>query len=283
MSKWRGIKGEDVYNITTSDQKLVTKNLKIMKTQNTTPKVTLVGAGPGDLELITLKGLNAIKKAEVILYDALVNEELLEYAPIAEKIFVGKRKGFKAYSQQEINLLLVKYAFSHKNVVRLKGGDSYVFGRGFEELQYVESFGIKTEVVPGISSSISVPALAGIPVTHRGTATSFTVISASLSSGELNPDIKHAAHTNGTVVILMGLSKLEEIVSIYKRAGKFNTGVAIISNGSLENEQIIRGNISSILYNYEENPVPAPAIIVVGEVVNLKSVKEHILVDEYLL
>ncbi|MFN5442980.1 MAG: uroporphyrinogen-III C-methyltransferase [Crocinitomicaceae bacterium] len=254
-----------------------------MKTQNTTPKVTLVGAGPGDLELITLKGLNAIKKAEVILYDALVNEELLEYAPIAEKIFVGKRKGFKAYSQQEINLLLVKYAFSHKNVVRLKGGDSYVFGRGFEELQYVESFGIKTEVVPGISSSISVPALAGIPVTHRGTATSFTVISASLSSGELNPDIKHAAHTNGTVVILMGLSKLEEIVSIYKRAGKFNTGVAIISNGSLENEQIIRGNISSILYNYEENPVPAPAIIVVGEVVNLKSVKEHILVDEYLL
>ena len=261
----------------------MTKNLKIMKTQNTTPKVTLVGAGPGDLELITLKGLNAIKKAEVILYDALVNEELLEYAPIAEKIFVGKRKGFKAYSQQEINLLLVKYAFSHKNVVRLKGGDSYVFGRGFEELQYVESFGIETEVVPGISSSISVPALAGIPVTHRGTATSFTVISASLSSGELNPDIKHAAHTNGTVVILMGLSKLEEIVSIYKRAGKFNTGVAIISNGSLENEQIIRGNISSILYNYEENPVPAPAIIVVGEVVNLKSVEEHVLVDEYLL
>jgi uroporphyrin-III C-methyltransferase len=244
--------------------------------ENTTPKVTLVGAGPGDLELITVKGLNAIKKADVILYDALVNEELLDYAPIAEKVFVGKRKGFKAYSQDEINLLLVKYAFSHKNVVRLKGGDSYVFGRGYEELQYVESFGIETEIVPGISSSISVPALAGIPVTHRGTATSFTVISASLSSGELNPDIKYASLTNGTVVILMGLTKLEEIVSIYKRAGKFETGIAIISNGSLPNEQILRGNVSNILYKFEENPVPSPAIIVVGEVVNLSEVKENV-------
>ena len=243
---------------------------------NNTPKVTLVGAGPGDLELITVKGLNAIKKADVILYDALVNEELLEYAPVAEKIFVGKRKGFKVYSQQEINLLLVKYAFSHKNVVRLKGGDSYVFGRGFEELQYVESFGVQTEVIPGISSSIAVPALAGIPVTHRGTSTSFTVISASLSSGELNPDIKFAAQTNGTVVILMGLTKLEEIVSIYKRAGKFETGIAIISNGSLQNEEIIRGSVSNILFKYEENPVPAPAIIVVGEVVNLSVLKEKV-------
>ncbi|NDF61314.1 MAG: uroporphyrinogen-III C-methyltransferase, partial [Crocinitomicaceae bacterium] len=126
-----------------------------MKTKHTTPKVTLVGAGPGDLELITVKGLNAIKKADVILYDALVNEELLDYAPIAKKVFVGKRKGFKAYSQQEINLLLVKNAFSHKNVVRLKGGDSFVFGRGYEELEYIESFGIETSVIPGISSSIA--------------------------------------------------------------------------------------------------------------------------------
>jgi uroporphyrin-III C-methyltransferase len=172
--------------------------------------------------------------------------------------------------------LLVKYAFSHKNVVRLKGGDSYVFGRGFEELQYVESFGVQTEVIPGISSSIAVPALAGIPVTHRGTSTSFTVISASLSSGELNPDIKFAAQTNGTVVILMGLTKLEEIVSIYKRAGKFETGIAIISNGSLQNEEIVKGSVSNILFKYEENPVPAPAIIVVGEVVNLSVLKEKV-------
>ena len=247
-----------------------------MKTQNITPKVTLVGAGPGDLELITVKGLNAIKKAEVILYDALVNEELLDYAPIATKIFVGKRKGFKAYSQKEINLLLVKYAFSHGNVVRLKGGDSFVFGRGYEEIEFVESFGIETSVVPGISSSIAVPALAGIPVTHRGTSTSFTVISASLSSGELNPDVKYAAQSNGTAVILMGLTKLDEIVSLYKRAGKFETGIAIISNGSLPNEQIIRGTISNIQYKFEETPVPSPAIIVVGEVVSLQLIKNQV-------
>lgn len=245
-----------------------------MKNTNTTPKITLVGAGPGDLELITVKGLNAIKKAEVILYDALVNEELLEYAPVAIKIFVGKRKGFKAYSQKEINLLLVKNAFTYGNVVRLKGGDSFVFGRGYEELEYVESFGIQTKIIPGISSSISVPALAGIPVTHRGTSTSFTVISASLSSGELNPDIIPTAQTNGTSVILMGLSKLEEIISIYKRVGKHEVGVAIISNGSLPNEKILQGTVSNILFKYEENPVPAPAIIVIGDVVNLKEKKE---------
>jgi uroporphyrin-III C-methyltransferase len=248
-----------------------------MKNLNTTPKVTLVGAGPGDLELITLKGLNAIKQAEVILYDALVNEELLDFAPIATKIFVGKRKGFKAYSQDEINLLLVKYAFSHGNVVRLKGGDSFVFGRGYEELEFVEKYGIETTVVPGISSSIAVPALAGIPVTHRGLSTSFTVISASLSSGELNPDIQHTAQTNGTSVILMGLTKLEEIISIYKRAGKYDVGVAIISNGSLPNEKILRGSVSNILYKFEENPVPAPAIIVIGEVVDLQNKKDLVL------
>jgi uroporphyrin-III C-methyltransferase len=254
-----------------------------MKNLNTTPKVTLVGAGPGDLELITLKGLNAIKHAEVILYDALVNEELLDFAPIATKIFVGKRKGFKAYSQDEINLLLVKYAFSHGNVVRLKGGDSFVFGRGYEELEFVEKFGIETTVVPGISSSIAVPALAGIPVTHRGTSTSFTVISASLSNGELNPDVKYAAQSNGTAVILMGLTKLDEIVSLYKRAGKFETGIAIISNGSLPNEEIIRGTISNIQFKFEENPVPSPAIIVVGEVVNLQPITENVVANHELV
>jgi uroporphyrin-III C-methyltransferase len=254
-----------------------------MKTQHTTPKITLVGAGPGDLELITVKGLNAIKKAEVILYDALVNEELLDYAPIAKKIFVGKRKGYKAYSQQEINLLLVKYAFSHGNVVRLKGGDSFVFGRGFEEIQYAESFGIETSVVPGISSSIAVPALSGIPVTHRGTSTSFTVISASLSNGELNPDVNFAAQSNGTTVILMGLSKLEEILSIYKRAGKYDTGVAIISNGSLPNQQILRGSVATIRYQFEENPIPSPAIIVVGEVVNLESINTFNFIEKAIL
>lgn len=231
------------------------------------PHITLIGAGPGDLELITVKGLNALKKADVILYDALVNEELLDYAPIAKKIFVGKRKGLKAYSQEEINKLLVLNAMEYGHAVRLKGGDSYVFGRGFEEKLAAEKYGITVDVIPGISSSISVPALAGVPVTHRGIGNSFQVISATLENGKINPDLLHAAQGNGTVVILMGLGKLSEIVSIYQRIGKSTLPVAIISNGSLDNQETISGNIETIAKLHTETPLPAPAVIVVGEVV----------------
>jgi uroporphyrin-III C-methyltransferase len=141
------------------------------------PKITLVGAGPGDTELITLKGLNALKTADVVLYDALVNQDLLAYAPKESiKIYVGKRNHQHAYTQEQINTLIVDMAYTHGHVVRLKGGDSFVFGRGQEELNYANAFNIETSVVPGISSSISVPALAGIPVTHRGVSESFWVI-----------------------------------------------------------------------------------------------------------
>jgi uroporphyrin-III C-methyltransferase len=233
------------------------------------PKITLVGAGPGDLELISVKGLNAVKKANVILYDALVNEELLEYAPIAKKIFVGKRKGFKAYSQEEINQLLVDSALKFGNAVRLKGGDSFVFGRGSEELFEAKKHEIPTEVIPGISSSISVPALAGIPVTHRGLSNNFHVFSATLENGKLNPELEKASDLNGTVVILMGLSKLSEIVEIYSRNGKTNSKIAIISNGSLPTQKTLSGKIETILDVFEQNPLPAPAVIVIGEVVGL--------------
>ncbi len=240
------------------------------------PKITLVGAGPGDLELISVKGLNAVKKANVILYDALVNEELLEYAPIAEKIFVGKRKGFKAYSQEEINQLLVDSALKFGNAVRLKGGDSFVFGRGSEELIEVEKHEIPTEVIPGISSSISVPALAGIPVTHRGLSNNFHVFSATLENGKLNPELEKASTLNGTVVILMGLSKLSEIVEIYSRNGKTDSQIAIISKGSLPTQKTVSGKIETIREVFEQNPVPAPAVIVIGEVVGFVSVENAI-------
>lgn len=233
------------------------------------PKITLVGAGPGDIELITVKGLKAIKTADVILYDALVNEELLDYAPIAKKIFVGKRKGYKAYSQSEINQLLVDAASTYGHAVRLKGGDSFVFGRGSEELIHAERFQIPTTVIPGISSSISVPALAGIPVTHRGLSTSFHVISATLANGEINPELKQLTNIDGTKVILMGLGKLNEITKLFKAAGKENTEIAIISNGSLPNQQTLTGTIENISDKFSKNPVPAPAVIVIGEVVGL--------------
>lgn len=234
------------------------------------PRITLVGAGPGDPELITVKGLNAIASADVILYDALVNPELLKYAPIDSlKIYVGKRNSNHAYTQEQINLLLVDFAFSHGHVVRLKGGDPFVFGRGYEELSYAESFNIPTTIIPGLSSSIAVPELQGIPVTNRGTSESFWVITGTTSKGQLSQDIKLAAQSTATVVILMGLSKLKEITEVFKSAGKQDAAVAIIQNGSLPTEKIAMGTIDTIVDILQNEKISAPAVIVIGDVVKL--------------
>ena len=259
------------------------KNRNKMRLTDIKPKITLVGAGPGDIELITLKGINAIKSADVILYDALVNEELFDFAPNAIKIFVGKRKGFKAFSQEEINQLIVDKAFLYGHVVRLKGGDSFVFGRGYEEILHAEAFNIPTSVVPGISSSISVPALAGIPVTHRGVSNSFFVLTGTLSDGSINPEIEIAAQSSATVVILMGLSKLQEITEIYKKQGKTDEAVAVISNGSLPSQRVVIGKVRNIVSRVVEEGISAPAIIVIGEVVNLQNHYEVVLEEIFKL
>lgn len=242
-----------------------------MKTIIKEPKVTLVGAGPGDTELLTIKGLKAIQQADVILYDALVSEELLDEAPNAVKLFVGKRRGFKAFSQEQINSAIVEHALKYGHVVRLKGGDSFVFGRGYEEIQFIQLFGIPVEIIPGISSSISVPAIAGIPVTHRGLANSFTVVTGTLSDGSLNPEIEHLTHVKGTVVILMGLNKLEEIARLYSNNGKANHSIGVISNGTLKTQKIITGTAKTIYKKAVAENISAPAIIIVGEVVKLAS------------
>ena len=158
------------------NSKIFKKNTLTEATKYNKPKLTLVGAGPGDPDLITVKGMKAIASADVILYDALVDKDLLNYAKTdAIKIFVGKRGGKRSIKQEQINLLIVKYAYQYGSVVRLKGGDPFVFGRGHEELEYAENFGILTEIIPGITSAISVPALQGIPVTRRGiSAVSYT-------------------------------------------------------------------------------------------------------------
>jgi uroporphyrin-III C-methyltransferase len=232
------------------------------------PKLTLIGAGPGDLELITVKGLSALKTADVVLYDALVNEEFLKFAPKdAKKIFVGKRKYLHNFTQEQINNLIIDMAFTHGHVVRLKGGDSFVFGRGQEEVNHAHAFNIETEVIPGISSSIGVPAITGIPVTHRGASESFWVITGTTKENELSIDITAAAKTNATVVILMGLSKLKEIVDVFQKESKGNTAVAIIQNGSLPNQAVALGTIDSILKISEKENIQAPAVIVIGEVV----------------
>ncbi len=233
-------------------------------------KITLVGAGPGDPELLTIKGLRAIQSADVILYDALVNRELLKEAPShALKIYVGKRADNHRYSQDEINLMLVQYAFSNGHVVRLKGGDSFVFGRGHEEITYADAFGIETVIVPGISSCISVPELQRVPVTRRGVNESFWVLTATTKNGCLSKDLRIAAQSNATAVILMGIRKIAQIAEIFARQGKGNTPVLVVQNGSLPSERKLLGTVNDIAKKVVNEGIGAPGIIIIGEVVAL--------------
>ena len=234
---------------------------------NPKAKLTLVGAGPGDPALITVKGINALKSADVILYDALVNPILLEHAPEAKKIFVGKRKGFHRYSQDEINNLIVEQAYLHGHVIRLKGGDPFVFGRGSEEIDHAENFGLHTDIIPGISSSIAVPSSIGIPLTKRGVSESFWVITGCNSDRQLSLDVALAAQSSATVVILMGMHKLSQITAVFQKLNKGDTPVAVIQNGTLKNERSGIGNINSIESIVQENNLSSPAIIIIGDVV----------------
>ncbi|MFN3138814.1 MAG: uroporphyrinogen-III C-methyltransferase [Allomuricauda sp.] len=231
-------------------------------------KLTVVGAGPGDVDLITLKGVKALQNADVVLYDALVSNELLEYAPKAEKIFVGKRKGCYSYQQAQINDLIVERATLGLHVVRLKGGDPFVFGRGAEEMEHAAAFGVEVDVVPGISSSLSVPASQNIPVTKRGAAESFWVITGTTKEHKLSNDVALAAKSNATVVILMGMSKLGEIMQLFKKEGREDTPVAIIQNGTTEHEKIGIGTVASMENKAREQQLSNPAIIIIGEVVH---------------
>ena len=239
-----------------------------MEFTNEIPKLTVVGAGPGDPELITLKAIKAIESADVILYDALINEELLSYASKkAEIIFVGKRKGCYAYQQEQINELIVSRAISHGHVVRLEGGDPFIFGRGAEEIDYARQFGLETYVVPGISSSFAVPAFQGIPLTKRDASESFWVITGTTKFHQLSSDIILAAQSTATVVILMGMGKLNEIVEIFKSQNKHEMAVAIIQNGTTKNEKVGFGTINTIEKVVEEQLLSSPAIIIIGDVV----------------
>jgi uroporphyrinogen III methyltransferase/synthase len=239
-------------------------------------KVYLVGAGPGDPGLITLKGLKVIEKADVIVFDQLANSELMKSArPECEFINVGKTAGNHPVPQKEINQILVEKALTHSVVVRLKGGDPFVFGRGGEEGEYLHEKGILFEIIPGISSSIAVPAYAGIPVTHRCIASSFTVI-----TGHEDPDKEDSsidwqkiAHGAETLVILMGVANLPQIVEHLMKAGlNPDKPVAIIEKGTTPSQRTINGTLSTILELSREYAVIPPAIIVVGDVVNQRAV-----------
>jgi uroporphyrin-III C-methyltransferase len=232
--------------------------------------LSLVGAGPGDPELITLKAIKTLAAADVILYDALANEALLDYArPGAIKEFVGKRFGCHTLSQDEINLRIIMYSASYSRVVRLKGGDPFVFGRAQEEIEAARHAGITVEVIPGISSALAVPASKMIPLTCRGINESFWVTTGTTQSGDVSADIKLAAQSSATVIILMAMSKLEAIMEIFALYGKSETPVAIIQDGTTEKEKMVSGKVRDIAYRSQHAGLTNPAIIIIGEVVSL--------------
>ena len=236
--------------------------------RSVSPKVALVGAGPGDPELITLKGMKAVQAADVILYDALVSPEVLEYAsPGCKKIFVGKRRGRKEFPQEEINQLIVFYAIRFGFVIRLKGGDPNVFGRGHEEIDYIRRRGIPVEVISGISSALAAPAMAGIPLTKRGINESFWVITGTVSSGEMSNDITLAAQSTATVIILMGMSHLKKIALLFQQLRSPLEPVAVIQDATTPKQKIVICNVAEVVQRVEESGLNSPAVIVIGKVV----------------
>ena len=236
-------------------------------------KVYLVGAGPGDYKLITLKGLECIQKADVIVYDRLANVNYLKEAKTGcEMIYVGKASRDHTLTQDEINDVIVDKAKEGKIVTRLKGGDPYVFGRGGEEGEYLLQYGIPFEVVPGITSAIAGPCYAGIPITHRDYASSFHVITGHLKDDE-NDEINWSALAGlkGTLVFLMGVANLKKISEKLIREGKDkNTPVALISWATRPNQSVVTGTLESIYELALQKGVKPPTLIVVGEVVNLR-------------
>jgi uroporphyrinogen III methyltransferase/synthase len=230
--------------------------------------VYLVGAGPGDPNLITVKGLNLIKQCDTIIYDRLGTYQLLDYVkPDCKKIYVGKKAGSHYRSQPEINEILCEEGAKDKLVVRLKGGDPFVFGRGGEEAIALKKAGISYELVPGITSAIGVPEVCGIPVTHRGYSRDFHVYTAHRQKGKADEhSLEHVKAQEGTMIFLMGLSSLEQIVCHLKNQGMSeNTPVSVISKGTMPGQKLVRGSLANICQKVKENPLESPAVIVVGE------------------
>jgi len=239
-----------------------------------TGKVYLVGGGPGDPGLITQKGRDCLAQAEVVVYDRLLDERLLEVvSPKAEKLYVGKAAGAHTRSQSEINQLLVEKAKEGKTVVRLKGGDPFVFGHGGEEAKTLANNRIPFEIVPGITSAVAVPAYAGIPVTHRGLASSFAVITGhqAPSKGSSSINWEKLATAVDTLVFLMGMKNLPEIVAQLIEHGRSpDTPVAVIKEGATPEQETVVGRLGDIVAKAEEHHLAPPAVIVVGEVVKLR-------------
>ena len=237
-------------------------------------KVYLVGAGPGDPGLITVKGLACLKQADVVVYDRLVDENVLHEARSdAEKIYVGKAPDHHTLEQGMINQLLIQKAREGKVVVRLKGGDPFVLGRGGEEAEALVENNIPFEVVPGVSSAIAVPAYAGIPVTHRGVASSFTVVTGHKASDRGEPNIAWDKLATGTdtLVILMGIGNLAYVVDqLIKNNKPPSTPVAVITHGTTDRQRCVTGTLQDIVAKVKSEDLKPPSVVVVGDVVRFR-------------
>lgn len=243
------------------------KNLSHFRKLEPQPRLTVVGAGPGDPELITLKAIKSIASAQAVLYDALVDISLLAHcSETCEQIYVGKKPG-ESHSQAAINELIVEKAYALGHVVRLKGGDPFVFGRGQEEIEFAKSYGLLTGYIPGISSSYAAPGAADIPLTVRGVNESFWVMTGTKSDGSLSEDLKLGLQSTATLVILMGMNKLGEIASLCQTYGKGDISAAIIQNGTLANQRVGISTAAELENLAKKEDLRNPAIIVIGEVV----------------
>jgi uroporphyrin-III C-methyltransferase len=236
-------------------------------------KAFIVGAGPGDPDLITVKGLRCIQKADMILYDRLVNPELLKEAKRdCHLIYCGKQPNYHTLEQETINHLLVKYTKQGKNVVRLKGGDPFVFGRGAEEVEALVEQGLPVEVVPGITAGVAAPAYAGIPITHRELGSSFAIVTGHKPKGKpTDINWKSLSTAVDTLAIYMGITNLPYICEeLMKHGKKEDTPVAIIQQGTTSSQRTVIGTLGSIVRIVKEEAIQNPAMIVVGEVVSFR-------------
>lgn len=245
------------------------------QSQHCLGKVYLVGAGPGDPGLLTIKGKTLLEFADVVIYDALVSPQILELInPQAEKIHAGKRRGRHSLLQEETTQLLIEKAQNHAIVVRLKGGDPFIFGRGGEEMEDLIQAGVPVEVVPGITSGIAAPAYAGIPLTHRDHSSSITFVTGHETAGKYRPAVNWKAIAKGseTIVIYMGVHNLPYIIQQLTEAGQSpETPVALIRWGTRPDQEELIGTLETIVQKVEETGFEAPAIAVIGSVVNFKS------------
>lgn len=239
-----------------------------MESKTINPELFVLGAGPGDPELITMKGYKVLQQANVILYDNLANKELLDISKSdCKKIYVGKQPYGDYTPQETIHELIRHYAFTCGMVVRLKGGDPFIFGRGFEEISYARAHGIQTHYIPGITS-MQASGLDDIPLTHRAVSESVWMVTGTKSCGQLSADLNLAMQSRATVVIYMGMKKLDQIAQTYVDAGNGDIPAAIIQHASLPAQRSVKGLVKDLVNLATTHQLSYPAIIVIGHVVN---------------